>query len=50
MTPIAIVFLAIALVVIWGGLIASAVFLSKRTEVVQYPAGGDDHPGETVEP
>lgn len=49
MTPIAILFLVIALVVIWGGLIASAIFLSRQTEVTLYPAGGDDAPGEQVE-
>lgn len=49
MTPIAITFLVIALLVIWGGLIASAIFLSRRTEVAVYPAGGDDAPGEAVE-
>ena len=42
MTPIAICFLTIALVVIWGGLIASAVFLSRRPEVAAYPTGGED--------
>ncbi|MHA3723128.1 MetS family NSS transporter small subunit [Leucobacter sp. HY1910] len=49
MTPIATLFLVIALVVIWGGLIASAIFLSRQTEVAEYPAGGDDAPGEQVE-
>lgn len=42
MTPIAVVFLSIALVVIWGGLIGSAIFLSRQTEVAQYPAGGEE--------
>lgn len=49
MTPIAITFLVIALVVIWGGLIASAIFLSKQTEVAAYPSGGEDAPGEATE-
>lgn len=49
MTPIAILFLVIALVVIWGGLIVSAIFLSRQTEVAEYPAGGDDAAGEHVE-
>lgn len=49
MTPIAILFLVIALVVIWGGLIASAIYLSRQTEVAEYPAGGDDASGEHVE-
>ncbi|WP_017793702.1 MetS family NSS transporter small subunit [Leucobacter salsicius] len=49
MTPIAITFLVIALTVIWGGLIASAIFLSKQTEVAHYPEGGEDAPGEPAE-
>lgn len=49
MTPIAITFLVIALTVIWGGLIASAIFLSRQTEVEQYPAGGEDADGDRAE-
>jgi hypothetical protein len=44
MTPIAIFFLVLAIVLVWGGLIASVLFLRKRPELDQYPAGGhDDH-------
>ncbi|GAA1757956.1 methionine/alanine import family NSS transporter small subunit [Agromyces humatus] len=42
MTPIAIVFLVLAIVLVWGGLIASVLFLRSRPELEQYPAGGDD--------
>lgn len=49
MTPIAITFLILALTIIWGGLIASTVFLLRRPEVAQYPAGGDDEAGERLE-
>ncbi len=42
MSPIAITFLVLALVIIWGGLILSTVFLSRRPEVEQYPAGDPD--------
>ena len=44
MTPIAIVVLVGALVLVWGGLAASIVFLARRPEVAAYPDGGfDDH-------
>lgn len=44
MTPIAIVFLIISILLVWGGLVASAVFLRRRPERGEYPAGGiDDH-------
>lgn len=44
MTPIAITFLVLALVVVWGGLIVSALMLARRPELTDYPPGGtDDH-------
>lgn len=44
MTPLAIVFLVLAIVIVWGGLVASTVFLRRRPEVAEYPGGGtDDH-------
>jgi hypothetical protein len=45
MSGIAIGFLLLALVLVWGGLIASILFLRSRTELDAYPAGGDidDH-------
>lgn len=42
MTPIALTFLVLSSVIIWGGLIASAVFLARRPEIDTYPPGGDD--------
>ncbi|GGD30799.1 hypothetical protein GCM10010915_08860 [Microbacterium faecale] len=39
MTPIAIVFLVISAVVVWGGLIGSIGFLTARPEVDAYPEG-----------
>ena len=42
MTPIAITFLAIAVVIIWGGLVASTVALSRRAEIADYPPGGEE--------
>ncbi|KAM9865937.1 hypothetical protein ACIFOC_01564 [Leucobacter aridicollis] len=49
MTPIAITFLVLALTIIWGGLIASTVFLARRPEVAAYPEGGEDLAGERIE-
>jgi hypothetical protein len=44
MTPIAIVFLIVAILVVWGGFVASVVFLARRPERTDYPEGGlDDH-------
>jgi hypothetical protein len=44
MTPIAITFLVLAIVIVWGGLIGSALYLRRRTERTEYPPGdGDDH-------
>ncbi|MDZ8276219.1 methionine/alanine import family NSS transporter small subunit [Microbacterium aquimaris] len=44
MTPVAITSLILAVVIVWGGLIASALFLRARPEVESYPPGGiDDH-------
>ncbi|GAA1136906.1 methionine/alanine import family NSS transporter small subunit [Microbacterium aurantiacum] len=44
MTPIAITFLVLAIVVVWGGLIASVLFLARQPERAEFPAGGtDDH-------
>ncbi|QBR75037.1 MetS family NSS transporter small subunit [Microbacterium sediminis] len=43
MTPIAILFLVIATVLVWGGLVASIVFLARRPEVASYPDGGIAH-------
>ncbi|WP_119696622.1 methionine/alanine import family NSS transporter small subunit [Microbacterium halotolerans] len=39
MSAIAVTFLIIAAVVIWGGLISSAVFLARKPETA-YPEGG----------
>lgn len=42
MTGIAILFLVLAIVLVWGGLVASILFLVRRPERVDYPAGGTD--------
>ncbi len=44
MTPLAITFLALAIVIVWGGLLGSSLFLRARPERTTYPEGGiDDH-------
>ena len=46
MSPIALTFLAVAAVLVWGGLIVSIVFLARRPQLEVYPAlselGEDD--------
>ncbi|GGA67568.1 hypothetical protein GCM10011490_17710 [Pseudoclavibacter endophyticus] len=42
MTAIAIAMLVVALIILWGGLVASIVYLQRRPEIASYPAGGDD--------
>lgn len=44
MTPIAITFLILAIMVVWGGLVASTLYLRRRPEREGYPPGDtDDH-------
>lgn len=44
MTPVAITFLIIAILVVWGGLVASVLLLRRRPERTDYPPGDtDDH-------
>lgn len=44
MTPVAITFLILAILLLWGGLIASVLALRSRPERSTYPPGGtDDH-------
>lgn len=47
MTFEALALLIFALVVVWGGLIVSALFLRARPELTSYPPGGDSEPGES---
>lgn len=50
MTPIAITFLILAIVVVWGGLVVSVLFLRRRPEVADYPPGATDDHREDVAP
>lgn len=42
MTPISLTFMVLSFVVLWGGLIASSVFLTRHPELdeSEYPPGG----------
>lgn len=42
MTPIAIGFLVLAIVIVWGGFIASTFFLARHPDLTEFPAGGLD--------
>ena len=46
MSATAILFLVIAAVVVWGGLLGSIGFLIAKPEISTYPEGGDDGPTE----
>jgi len=42
MTGVAIFFLCLSIVLVWGGLVASVLFLRNRAELAEYPPGGLD--------
>lgn len=42
MTPIAVTFLLLAVLIVWGGLVASIVYLRTYPEPAEFPAGGED--------
>lgn len=51
MTPIAIIFLVLSVLVVWGGFAASTLYLARRPERAQYPPGGsDDHREDEAPP
>lgn len=51
MTPIAIIFLVLSVLVVWGGFAASTLHLARRPERGDYPEGGaDDHREEQAPP
>ena len=45
MTATAILSLVLAATIIWGGFVASVIFLATKSEVPEYPAGLDEQPG-----
>ncbi len=44
MTPIAIVFMLLAMLVVWGILAVAIVFLARHPEVAAYPDGDEVNP------
>ncbi|MDR1426871.1 MAG: methionine/alanine import family NSS transporter small subunit [Bifidobacteriaceae bacterium] len=44
----AIALLAVAIVIVWGGLVASVVFLIRRPEVAVWPPGDDNLSDEEI--
>lgn len=42
MTALAILFLILSIVIVWGGLLASVTYLGIRPERVDFPPGGAD--------
>lgn len=47
MSTEAIILMTITLVVVWGGLIASIIFLRSKPEADDMPPGGDEPEAET---
>lgn len=41
MTIPSVIFLVLSLLLVWGGLVASLIFLWLRSEVTEYPPGGE---------
>lgn len=48
MTPLAITFLALSILIVWGGLVTSILFLRHRPEVAEYPPGMADDDREAA--
>ncbi len=50
MTGVAIAFLLLAIVLVWGGFVASTLFLSRHPELESFPPGGEDDHREDEAP
>jgi|GEM_PF-853644 len=50
MTGIAIFFLVLAIVLVWGGFTASVIALSRRPDRREFPPGGEDDHREDIGP
>lgn len=48
MTPVAVAFLALSILIVWGGMTASILFLRHRPERTAYPPGAVDDQRETA--
>ncbi|AZC13796.1 MULTISPECIES: methionine/alanine import family NSS transporter small subunit [unclassified Microbacterium] len=50
MTGLAITFLILSIIIVWGGLAVSILFLRSRPEPTEYPPGGTDDHREDIGP
>jgi len=50
MTLLAITFLALSIVIVWGGMVGSVLFLRHRPERAEYPPGAVNDDRESVGP
>lgn len=50
MTGPAILSLVLAALLVWGGFVASVIFLSRRPDLTVFPPGGEDDHREDVGP
>jgi hypothetical protein len=50
MTTTAIVFLVLAIVLVWGGFTVSILYLARRPDRHDFPAGGEDDHREDIGP
>lgn len=48
MSPLAIAFLALSILIVWGGMTASILYLRYRPERTDYPPGAVDDEREAV--
>ena len=50
MTGPAILFLVLAALLVWGGFVASVIFLSRQPDSTVFPPGGEDDHREDIGP
>ncbi len=48
MNPLAITFLALSILIVWGGMVTSILFLRHRPELPEYPPGAVDDERESA--
>lgn len=49
MTPDALLFMALSIILLWGGLVASVIYLRQKSSVDAYPPGGEDDDARPAE-
>lgn len=48
MNLVAVAFLALSILIVWGGMVTSVLFLRRRPERAEYPPGAVDDERETA--